>query len=124
MKINAEQAKAFFAHPSQQIYDLDPEFLPDEGFHYYASGNVCGAFHLGPIPGVYFGHSGVRYPRGLSIVSSAKSILREFWADKKPRAIVGWIDTDNHAALAFNRRIGFESRGEISPGITEQVWRA
>jgi hypothetical protein len=26
--------------------------------------------------------------------------------------------------LAFNRRIGFESRGEISPGITEQVWRA
>lgn len=123
MKISAREAADYFRHPSQQIFGLDPDFLPDAGFHYHADGHLCGVFHLGPYPDVYFGHYGMR-PEGRGVsVEAGKRILREFAAQSGAVAIVGWTDTDNRAALAFNRRMKFENRGEIAPGITEQVWR-
>jgi len=84
---------------------------------------LCGAFHAGPAKGVYFGHYGAKPEAWGRLMPSARAILNAFAQDQAAAAIVGWTDTKNRAALAFNKRIGFESRGEIAPGITEQVWR-
>lgn len=123
MRILADDARAFFAHPSQRVYDLDPAALHDNGLIYYARGHVCGVFNLGPMPGVWFGHYAVKPEGWGKSDEDAKAVLREFSADFEARAIVGWTDSTFRAALAFAKRLGFEDRGEVVPGITEQVWR-
>lgn len=123
MRIDHVRAADFFRHKSQQIGDIDPDNLPSEGFHYFSQGPVCGVFHLGPMPDVFFAHYAVKPEKWGHLRAHAKAVLREAAFELGAIAIVGWTDTKNRAALAFNRRIGFESRGEIAPGITEQVWR-
>lgn len=123
MRILADDARAFFAHPSQCVYDLDPANLHDNGLIYYAQGNVCGVFNGPQVPGVYFGHYAVKPEGWGKSDDDALAVLNAFARDAGARAIVGWTDTGNRAALFFAKRLGFENRGEVIPGITEQVWR-
>lgn len=125
MKITVEEAREFFSHPSQQLLDITPDALPDEGFEYWAQGLVCGVFHPMPWPGVWGAHYGVK-PEGWGrLVVPARAVLQEFWAAHEPKRIVGWTPESNRAALAFARRLGFVVDGRMPLGsetIVMQGW--
>lgn len=106
-RIGVEDARVYFAHPTQQEgCKVRPDDLPAE-FEYWAQGPVCGVFHTMPWPGVWQAHYGVK-PEGWGHTREpALAVLRAFWAAHEPARIVGWTDESNRAALAFSRRLGF-----------------
>lgn len=111
MKITREDAKAFFAHSSQRIMGLDE--LPGEPFRYYASGDVCLAFHDTFWPGVHMVHVGMKPEgRGRSDWHTAR-LLHEYADDTGASRITAWIDGKNRAAIAYAKRAGFEEDGEM-----------
>lgn len=121
MRITVDEARPYFAHPSQQTFGVTPETLPDDPFEYWADGPVCGVFHLAPWPGVWMAHHAVK-PEGWGHLDKhAEAIMREFSEEKQPVAIIGWTDKRNRAALAFARRIGFREGGDLPFVMT--VWR-
>lgn len=106
MRISVEEAREYFADPSQRPLGIDPADLPAEGFEYWAIGPVCWIFHPAPWPGIWMSHFAVK-PEGRGhAVEAAKAIAHEFWAEKKPVRLIGWTPERNRAALAFTRRIG------------------
>lgn len=121
MRITVDEARAYFAHPSQQLFGITPDALPAEGVEYWADGPLCGVFHCAPWPGCWMAHYAAK-PEGWGRLDRhAKAILVAFWDDKQPAAIIGWTEKTNRAALAFARRIGFREDGDL-PFVT-QVWR-
>lgn len=114
-RITRDEAKAFFAHPSQQRgAKITPDALPDEGFQYWACGAVCGAFHAMPWPGVWGAHYGVKPDAWGHTKEPSLAILRAFSEAQRPALIVGWTDSRNRAAVAFARRIGFVETGRMA----------
>lgn len=112
-QITVDQARPFWADPSQHVMGAHPDALPDEGFHYWADGPVCVVFHRAPWPDVWMAHYGMK-PEGRGhYVAPAVRILRAFWTEHSPARIVGWTDTGNRAAIAFARRCGFTKDGEF-----------
>ena len=112
MKISAEAAREYFAHPSQRIHGLDPAHLTDV-FIYYASGPICGVFHEMPWPGIWMGHYGAK-PEGWGrLVAPAREILERFTADTGAARVVGWTLASNRPACAFARRLGFTEDGRM-----------
>lgn len=126
MRITVDEARVYFAHPSQQKASLiTPDALPERGVIYYATGGVCGCFHDAHWPGVVMAHYGVLPEAWGSTVAAGKAILRQFAADYEPQAIIGWTDESNRAALAYARRLGFEEYGRLvlpDTTIIEQRW--
>ena len=125
MKITVDEARAYLAHPSQQIYDARPEVLPEDGVEYYAAGPVCGMFHRFGWNGVWMAHYAVK-PEGWGrLVAPANEILNEFWDAERPERIIGWTPGENRAALAFSKRLGFVIDGQLdlpSGKIIMQGW--
>ena len=127
MKITRDEAKAFFAHPTQLRASMleSPDDLP-EGVEYWADGPICGMFHLSFWPGVWMVHYGVK-PEGWGhLVEPSRRILRAFWGHHKPQRIIGWTDARNRAALALTRRVGFQEDGRMQLDGHEVVmtgWR-
>ena len=123
-RVDVEEAREFFAHPSQWR-SAKPEQLPAEGAVYYVSGNICGMFHDVPWPGVIGAHCGVKPEGWGQIVPHAKAILRQVWDDFSPDLIVAWTEESNRATLAFNRRCGFKIHGTMptTGGCVMQHWR-
>ena len=114
MKISVDAAREYFAHPSQRRFGLAPDDLP-EGIEYWARGPVCGAFHQAFWPGVWMGHFGVK-PEGWGrLVVPAKEVIAEFSKALRPARIIGWVESDNAAAIAFTKRLGFKIDGEMDP---------
>lgn len=126
MRIPVEEARAFFAHPSQQrASHIAPEDLPADGVEYWAKDGVCGLFHPSFWPDVWMAHYGVK-PEALGrTVAPAKAILSAFWEEKKPARIIGWTKENNRAALAFARRLGFtvDGRMDLPEPVIMQGWR-
>ena len=123
MKITVDEARAYFAHPSQQIEGLTADNLPAD-VEYWAHGPICGAFHLF-WPGVWMAHYGAKPEAWGNLILPARRVLREFWAAKQPERIVGWTKASNRHAVAFAKRIGFEIDGTMPlPGgtIVMQGW--
>ena len=108
-------------HPSQQIEGLTADNLPSEGFEYYANGPICGAFHLGPAHDVWFAHYGVKPDGWGRLTEPAKAVLLEFFEDVRAARIIGWTYSDNRAALAFSRRLGFVEDGRFPAGDRELI---
>lgn len=121
MKITADEARAYFAHPSQRRMGLDPQDLPDWA-EYRASGPVCLIFHQAPWPNVWMVHVGVK-PEGWGhIAGPTKQLLAEFRHEQRATRIVAWIEDKNRAAIALARRCGFETDGAF-PGVIMMGWQ-
>lgn len=74
---------------------------------YWAQGDVAWAFHPAFWPDFWMAHVGMKPEgRGRSDEDSM-AVLRGFWAEKRPRRIIAWMDTSNRAVLAFAKRVGF-----------------
>ena len=58
MRIGIDEARQYFAHPSQQKNGISPETLPVWAV-YYASGGVCLLTHPMPQDGLWMVHIGV-----------------------------------------------------------------
>ena len=114
VRITRDEAKAFFAHPSQLKASMlqSPDDLP-EGVEYWADGPLCLMFHPAFWPGVWMVHHAAK-PEGWGhLVDPAQRLLRAFWEDHQPERIIGWTDARNRAAIAFARRVGFREDGRM-----------
>lgn len=122
MRIDADAARPFFAHPSQWKYGR-PEQLHDEGHVYYATGPACLVFYDMPWPRVLGVHCAVK-PEGWGrAVEPVTHILRFVWDEMNPALIAGWVNTENRAMLSFARRCGFEKHGAMPVGVEMLHWR-
>ena len=127
MIVKANEARAFFAHPSQHKCGLDPADLHDNGIEYRAENGVCLAFHASFWPTVWMVHIGVMPSVWGKVDAPCKRILTAFQAEKQAERIIAWIPSSNRAALALARRLGFENDGALplpGEGITMIGWRA
>lgn len=125
-QIGVDEAREFFAHPSQLRGAMldSADDLPADGVEYWADGPICGAFHRAPWPGVWWGHYGVKPEGWGAITAPAQRILRAFCAAEAVSCIVGWTDSQNRAAIAFARRLGFVITGTVDAGrVTQSEWR-
>lgn len=126
LRISVDEARAYFAHASQQKANCAPDSLPDEGFQYWADGGVCAVFHQAHWPGVWMAHYGVKPEAWGRTTSPAKAILTAFWQAQQPSLIIGWTNHDNRAALSFAKRIGFIETGRMvldNETVIQQSWR-
>lgn len=114
MRITREEARAFFAHPSQLRGAMldSPDDLP-ESVEYWADGPICGVFHLAFWPGVWMVHYGVKPEGWGKLIAPSRRILIAFWEHHRPQRIIGWTDARNKAALALTRRVGFQEDGRM-----------
>lgn len=113
MKITADEAREYLLHPTQQVYGLTPEKLPEFGVEYYADGPLCGMFHASHWPGVWQFHIGAK-PEGWGhLVAPARRILRTFWDEQNPVRVTAWIEERNRLTLALARRVGFRIDGKL-----------
>lgn len=113
MRITVEKAREFFTHPSQQLYGVMPDNLPDEGFEYWADGPVCGVAHQAPYPGVWMVHIACKPEGRGNAEKHTRNLLNEFWNDKKPDRLIGWTPARFRHAVALNRRLGFKEDGRL-----------
>ena len=113
MIITVDEARAYFAHPSQQLGGLSPDNLPTDGVEYWADEGICGAFHLAMWPGVYMAHYGVNPQAWGRLEAPAKRILTAFWQARQPQRIIGWTLASNRHAMSFAKRIGFTVDGQM-----------
>lgn len=120
MRIGLEEARAFWAHPSQHDYGMSADDLPVMA--YYAQGGVCLAFEASPLPGVWFVHVGVKPEVWGFVDAPAKWLLREFAADFGATRVVAWIEERKRHAAALARRVGFDLDGRF-PGVLMFGWR-
>jgi RimJ/RimL family protein N-acetyltransferase len=126
MRITVDDARAYFAHPSQQRASMiDADDLPAEGVEYWAKDGVCGLFHPANWQGVWMAHYGVKPEAWGHAIAPAKAILTAFWNEKQPARVIGWTKESNRAALAFARRLGFtvDGRMDLPEPVIMQGWR-
>lgn len=121
MKITAAEARAYFAHPSQQVLGATPETVPDEGLEYWADGPVCLIFHETAHPDVWMVHLAVKPDGWGHLVEPTRRLLAEFWQAKQPRHIAAWIEEHRTAAIAFARKVGLTEDGRF-PGTVMLGW--
>lgn len=114
MKISRDEARAFFAHPSQlRAAMLDsPDQLP-ESLTYYAKGGVCLATHWGHWPGVLMGHIAALPSAWGRVTEPGLALLHEAWAAEQPERIVGWVKERNRAMCALCARLGMKIDGRL-----------
>ncbi len=113
MRITVDEARKYYAHPSQCILGASPEKLPEDGVEYWAQGPLCLTFHRAAWPGVYMVHCAAM-PEGRGrLVEPGLALLRGFWDEKQAVRIIGWTPKSCRAAVAFARRCGFVEDGRF-----------
>lgn len=116
-----DEARPFFAHRSQRIHGITPETLPDEGFQYWAQGNLCLCVHPAMFPGVWGAHVAAM-PQGWgSLDAELVAVQREIWRALEPVRLVGWVETWRRPVLALARRCGWVEDGRFAAKDTEIV---
>lgn len=124
MRITTDQAREYFADPSQHIMGITPESLPEaDDFMWFARGDICVVFHLAPHPNIYMAHFAVKPEGRGKSDGDAKDILSHFWQTMSPDAIIGWTPAECRHAIAFAKRIGFRTDGFLAGKIVMQSWR-
>jgi len=120
MRITVDEARAYFAHPSQHVR-VTPEELPD-GLEYWADSGVCLVLHPTAAADVWMAHIGVKPEAWGKTTEPTRRILEAFWRAKQPRRIVAWIDDHRRAAIALARKAGAVTDGQF-PGTIMLGWR-
>lgn len=121
MRICVEEAREFFAHPSQRIHGITPESLPDDGFQYWSRGYLCLAVHPAMFPGVWGAHIAAK-PQGWGKMDDdGKALLNEIWDALRPLRLVGWVETWRRSVIAFALRCGWIEDGRFRAGSEEIV---
>lgn len=120
-RITPDEARRYFADPSQQVLDVTPDTLPEEWCEYWADGPVCIVFHATAAENVWMAHLAVLPEARGHLVEPALRVLRAFWAHHNPRRIVAWIEETRRPAIAFARRLGAREHGRI-PGTVMMDW--
>lgn len=127
MRVTVDEAREYFQHASQQKAALiTPDALPEQNVLYYAKDGVCVCFHDAHWRGVIMAHYGVKPEVWGRTVEPAKAILRAFWDEYKPDAIIGWTDAANKLAISFAQRVGFIEYGRLklpSGTVIMQEWK-
>lgn len=125
MKVGVEVAREYMRHPSQQLFDLGPEDLPED-FEYRAKHGLCLIFHGALWPGVYMVHCLADPKWWGDLDETAIALLGEFWDEQQPERIIAWVLESNRAVCAFTRRVGFVDDGRMaldSGDILMKGWR-
>lgn len=121
MRVTVDEAREYFAHPSQHAFGMTEKDLPED-YTYYATGGVCLAFHSVLWPGVWACHVGVRPEAWGHTVRPSKALLRAFWVDMDPKAIIFAINANNRAAVSLAERVGGTLAGSFG-GLVVMEWR-
>lgn len=121
MRISRDEARRFWAHPSQQIFGMTPDLLPDEPFIYFASGPFCGVAHPGPLRGVWIvDYAALPEGRG-HLIQHARTVANECIEVTGATSLMGLTRTDLRLAISFITRVGFEKIGTITASNGEFV---
>ena len=121
VRIGLDEARQYFAHPSQHAFGLTEADLP-ENAAYYADGDVCGAFQGVLWPGIVAAHIGVKPDACGMTFEPALRILVEFSGEFPDMSIIGIIGKDNRLAVSQAKKLGFETKAIIGP-IELMEWR-
>lgn len=120
MIITVDEARAYFAHPSQHVR-VTPDDLPD-GLEYWADSGVCLVLHPTAAADVWMAHIGVKPEAWGKTTEPTRRILEAFWRAKQTRRIVAWINDHRRAAIALARKAGAVTDGQF-PGTIMLGWR-
>lgn len=120
MRITVDEAREYFAHPSQHSFGMTERDLPEDCL-YYAEKDTCLVFHPAYWPSVWMVHVGVRPKAWGSTDGQARSILEEFRDEHAPRSIVALIEAENRLAVALACRVGMKHVGAFS-GLELMEW--
>ena len=117
-KITVDEAREFFAHPSQvRAAGITPDKLRKDGMEYWADGPVCFCTHPSHFFGLLAIHIAVK-PEGWGRIDRhVLSLCRHIWAEREPDALVALFDKENRAVAALLRRIKARRVGEV--GLAE-----
>lgn len=120
MIITVDEARAYWAHPSQHDHGQTEAALP-EHFEYRAQDGVCLAFHEVLVPGYFAVHIAAKPDAWGKTTGPSRVILNAFWRDRNPVRVVAWIEDHKRHAAALARRLGFTTDGHM-PGVTIYGW--
>lgn len=113
MRITRTEARAFFAHSSQNKLPLLDVDAPENLVMYHADGPVCIVFHWAARQGVLHSHIGVKPEAWGKTEQPTLRLFHEAWADHAPERIIGWVNENNRALRAFCLRIGMVQDGRL-----------
>ena len=113
MKITVDEARKYFAHPSQHYMGITPDNLPEKGFEYRADGALCLVFHASFWPGVYMVHCAAMPEGWGTLTEPGKRLLRAFYEEKQATRLIAWTPRSKRGALALARRCGFIEDGRF-----------
>lgn len=122
MRITVDEARAYFADPSQHQGGKTQDDLPDWA-DYWANGGACLMTHTAYWPGVIMVHIGAKPECWGFLDAPIKRLLREIWATERPDRLIAWISERNRAALALARRVGFSHDGYMPNGVFLLGWK-
>ena len=105
MRIGLEEARQYWAHPSQADRGYTGADLPEWG-DYWAEGGVCLMVHQSLWPGVLMAHLGVKPEAWGKAVEPVRRLLGEIMESEKPERIIAWVPESNRAVIALLWRIG------------------
>ena len=111
MRITIDEARQYFAHPSQRN-NADPETLPVWAV-YHALGGVCLLAHPMPLDGLWMVHLGVLPSAWGRVTEPARELLKEISAENRVERMLAWVPEDNRHVAALCRRVGFELDGRL-----------
>lgn len=121
MKVTVDEAREYFAHPSQHAFGLTEKDLPED-YVYYATDGVCLVFHGVLWPGVWACHVGVKPEAWGKTAEPARRLLAAFWHDREPEAVISAIHRENRLAIALAKRAGGMITGSFG-GLVLMEWR-
>lgn len=114
MRISVDEARAYFAHPSQLRASMlaSADDLPEVAT-YYANAGVCLATHWGPWHGVLMVHLAAMPWAWGATTEPVIGLMREAWAAECPERLCGWVREENRAIQALCRRVGMQIDGRL-----------
>ena len=114
-QLTRSEALEYWQDPSQQLYGLKLEDLPepDENFAYFGVNNLAALVHASFWPGVYMFHIGVK-PEGRGRLKEESFELlygvTDFYDAER---LTTWVPSENRAANAMAIRTGLTLDGKL-----------